>query len=182
MKTPLSKFHATSRLALCLALPALSGCQPEQPHTLLTQPSVKKYLQATVLQGNVIDQQGVSTSGRVQATDALGRMLAQTDVNAHGRYRLEIPADTVLPVVLSYTPAATAGDQPTLTTVAIDPAIRQYDLNTLTTAIANKAKALGGYTRANMIVAAESMIAAPEANKTSTGFRGDPTQQYGGWH
>jgi len=31
-------------------------------------------------------------------------------------------------------------------------------------------------------MAADSTVGVPDANKTSTGFRGDPTKQYGGWH
>jgi hypothetical protein len=52
----------------------------------------------------------------------------------------------------------------------------------LTTAIAKKAQSMGGYNHANMVRAAEGTIAVPDANKTTEGFRGDPTTQYGGWH
>jgi hypothetical protein len=52
----------------------------------------------------------------------------------------------------------------------------------LTTSIAKKAQALGGYTHANMVQAAEDTAKVPDANKTTAGFRGDPTTQYGGWH
>lgn len=41
---------------------------------------------------------------------------------------------------------------------------------------------MGGYTRANLVRAAEETVHVPDANKTSTGWRGDPTTQYGGWH
>ncbi len=103
-------------------------------------------------------------------------MLASTALD-NGHYQLEAPENTPLPVILNVT-----ADTGTLLAVIVDPSIKHYDINPLTTAIANKAQALGGYTRANMVVAAESMINAPDANKTSTGFRGDPTTQYGGWH
>jgi hypothetical protein len=52
----------------------------------------------------------------------------------------------------------------------------------LTTAIAKAAKTMGGYTRTNMVRAAEETVSVPEGNKTSTGWKGDPTTQYGGWH
>ncbi len=60
--------------------------------------------------------------------------------------------------------------------------INRYDISPLTNAIAQQAKALGGYTLRNMTQAAEDGVHVPDANKTSTGFRGDPTKQYGGWH
>ncbi len=39
---------------------------------------------------------------------------------------------------------------------------------------------MGGFTRANMILAAENTVHTPDANKTTTGWRGDPTTQNGG--
>jgi hypothetical protein len=64
----------------------------------------------------------------------------------------------------------------------IDNIITKYYINPSTTAIAKAAKDMGGYTRANMVRAAENTIHTPDANKTKTGWRGDPTTQYGGWH
>lgn len=37
---------------------------------------------------------------------------------------------------------------------------------------------MGGYNRANMVRAAEGTVAVPDANKTTEGFRGDPTTQW----
>ena len=64
----------------------------------------------------------------------------------------------------------------------VDEKISQYQINPATTAIAKAAKTMGGYTRANLVRAAEETVHVPDANKTSTGWRGDPTTQYGGWH
>jgi hypothetical protein len=69
-----------------------------------------------------------------------------------------------------------------MTAAIIYPNIKKYDINELSTAIAKKAKVLGGYTHYNMMRAAESTVSVPDANKTTTGFKGDPTKQYGGWH
>jgi hypothetical protein len=66
--------------------------------------------------------------------------------------------------------------------VVVDADVTNYDINSFTTNIAAKAKSLGGYTRKNMILAASDSVHTPDANKTSAGFRGDPTSQYGGWH
>jgi hypothetical protein len=93
---------------------------------------------------------------------------------------LEIPAGTALPILLNFTPEAPKADK--LISVAVLPNSSRYDINPLTTAIAKQAKALGGYTRRNLSRAAEDKVNVPDANKTSTGFRGDPTSQYGGWH
>ena len=69
-----------------------------------------------------------------------------------------------------------------MVSVVVYTSIKKYDINELTTLIAKKAKALGGYTQINMVLAADSTVGIPDANKTTTGFRGDPTKQYGGWH
>jgi hypothetical protein len=66
--------------------------------------------------------------------------------------------------------------------VVVDADVTNYDINSFTTNIAAKAKSLGGYTRQNMILAASNSVHTPNANKTSTGWRGDTTKQYGGWH
>jgi len=160
----------------------LAGCEKSDQHTKPTQQTVKKYDQAAILQGLVSNKDGVINAGYIEATDSKGRSLARTGLQNNGRYQLEISANTMLPIVLTFYPGSDKAALQKLIAVAVDPDITQYDLNPLTTAIAKKAEALGGYTRANMVIAAESTISAPEENKTSTGFRGDPTRQYGGWH
>lgn len=167
--------HLSMLLALCVAS-IITACEKNQPHTIAIQSGTKSFASATVLQGAVSNKSGIVKSGTVALFDAQNQSLLKTELE-NGHYQLEVSKDTPLPVVLS---VATGTE--TLLAAVVDPSISQYDINPLTTAIAKKAQALGGYTRANMVVAAESMINAPDENKTSTGFRGDPTTQYGGWH
>jgi hypothetical protein len=100
-------------------------------------------------------------------------VIVSAQVQEKGRYQLEIPAQIKLPIVLR-------SDE--FISVVIDSDVTNYDINSLTTTIAARAKALGGYTRKNIVSAASDSVNAPEANKTSTGWRGDTTSQYGGWH
>lgn len=173
-------FFIALMLLIFAAIPA--GCEKASQHTLSNPKAAKKYDQATILQGLVSNKAGAIKAGDIEATDSKGQVLAHAALQDNGRYRVEIPANTVLPVVLRFYPEAGEPNLEKFIAVAVEPGITQYDLNPLTTAIAKKAEALGGYTRANMVMAAESTISAPEENKTSTGFRGDPTRQYGGWH
>ena len=144
----------------------LSACNEMQQSKPATQ-SVTKYTEtAVVLSGKV-----ESKTGNVNALDG-ENVVASASVQ-NGRYQLEIPAQTKLPIILHYD---------NLIAVAIDADITTYDINELTTAIAAKAQALGGYSRNNLVLAASNSVHTPDANKTSTGFRGDPTSQYGGWH
>lgn len=129
--------------------------------------SVTKYTATSVLLSGKVDN-----GANVQAIDEKQNVIASTTVE-NGRYKIEIPAQTKLPIILR------SGD---LISVVVDIDLKNYDINNLTTEIAAKAKALGGYTRQNMVLAASNSVRTPDANKTSTGWRGDTTSQYGGWH
>lgn len=160
----------------------LTGCEKETQHSPLVKATVKKFEAATVLEGTVADDQGPVKTGSVRALDSQGRMIAGTQLQNDDRYRIEIPAGTVLPVVLSYLPAGKEAGGEELITAVVHSNLTVYSINPLSTAIARKARELGGYTHANLVLAAESMGTVPDANKTTAGFRGDPTKQYGGWH
>lgn len=179
MISGVSKFAVLTAVLAGSVLPAACG-QNEQPKTIVQ--NVKQFSKATVLQGLVIVKDRPVSSGLVTATDASGKILAEVSLRDGNHYRLEIPAQTKTPVLLHYLPEADspAGDQ--LLSVVVEPSVTNYDISALTTAIAKQAEALGGYTRANMVMAAENMVNVPDANKTTAGFRGDPTKQYGGWH
>lgn len=163
-------------LMLLIASCGLIACDNKTPNTAAPQ-VVKKYTKATLLEGRVSDDHGLIKVGKVKATDTEQHTIVSTEID-NGRYQLEIPANTELPIVLS----ANQATNELLIVAVIDPMISKYDINPRTTAIANKAKAMGGYTRSNLVMAAEDMVSVPDANKTTTGFRGDPTTQYGGWH
>ena len=160
----------------------VTGCEQTNQTRLLTRQAVKKYDKATTLVGSVSTNSGVVKTGSIKVTDSKDQLVVAADVQSNGRYQIEIPANTQLPIVLTYDSEPAKPDAEELIAAIVDSAITKYDLNPLTTAIARKAQELGGYTRSNMIQAAESTVSVPDANKTSTGFRGDPTTQYGGWH
>ena len=166
------------KLVLLLTLLSLVGCEQSQKNTTpLSQQAVKKYTQETKLLGVISNQQGRLKSGIVKVTDENKKVIATAEVDTHGQYNVLIPENTLLPILLNFE----QGSEHYLV-VVIDPSIHQYDINPLTTKIAEAAKSMGGYTRANLVVAASNMVHVPDANKTTTGFRGDPTTQYGGWH
>jgi hypothetical protein len=114
----------------------------------------------------------------VEVTDETGRLITHVDV-VDSHFSVEIPANTVLPILLTFSSESSTDK---LVAVVIDDMMTLYFINPSTTAIAKAAKEMGGYTRANMTLAAENTVHTPDANKTTTGWRGDPTTQYGGWH
>lgn len=157
---------------------AVTGCGPEQQTPKVTQTAPKKYVQATMLEGTVSDNKGLVKTAKLEAANESGQIVAETTVD-NGHYNLEIPAGTVLPMLLTVTPE---GETEKLTVAVIHNSITKYDINPLTTKIAKAAKTMGGYTHGNLTRAAEETVHVPESNKTTTGWRGDPTKQYGGWH
>ena len=160
----------------------ITGCEESNQNNPLIQQTVKKYDKATILEGNVSNDEGPIKAGVIKVTDSKEQLVASTTLQNSGHYRVEIPANTVLPIVLTFYPEADTADVEKLITAVVHPTITKYDINPLTTLIAKKAKSMGGYSHANMVRAAEGTVTVPDANKTTEGFRGDPTTQYGGWH
>ncbi len=148
-----------------LLLSACNEMQQSKPAQKVTQ----KYTASTVLLTGKVQ----GTSEIVEAMDESQNVMISARVQEKGRYQLEIPAQTKLPLILR---------NDDFISVVVDTDITNYDINSLTTTIAARAKALGGYTRKNMVLAASDSVNTPDANKTSTGWRGDTTSQYGGWH
>lgn len=167
--------------AILFIVGLLSACN-KQPQPQIAKEPLKKYETAVSLQGAVSDNNGLIKSGKVEAKTESGQLLAETTLENTARFQLNIPAGVALPVILSFSPNDAKSGGEKMLSVAVQPGIRKYDINPLTTAISKQAKALGGYTLRNMTRAAEEAVHVPDANKTSTGFRGDPTTQYGGWH
>jgi len=167
-------------LLLFIASGFLTGCEKGNKSTVSIKQVIKKYEQATTLEGVVSNNHGHLRAGTIKVTDNYEELVASTAVQNNGHYSVKIPADTVLPIVLTFYPEAADGEK--LITAVVHPAITKYDINPLTTSIAKKALAMGGYTHANLVRAAEGTATVPDANKTTAGFRGDPTKQYGGWH
>jgi hypothetical protein len=110
------------------------------------------------------------------------QLLTQIELVDGPHYSVEVPAGTTLPILLAYYPTAYAGEVQRMISVVVHAAASKFDINPLSTQIAKQAKDLGGYTHKNLVRAAESTGTVPASNKTTAGFHGDPTTQYGGWH
>lgn len=166
-------------LTLIIASVFLVACDDQKKKAPLIKVPVQKYKQLKIMTGAVLDKEGPVLEGEIKVADSAGKVVATTRLENSKNYRVEIPAGTTLPIVLTANPE---GSSNKLRAVIISSAISKYDITPLTTKIAKQAKELGGYTYANLVMAAGSTVNVPDANKTSTGFRGDPTKQYGGWH
>jgi hypothetical protein len=167
---------------LSLFLSACNNSDNSSKPTIPIQEKIQVYSKQTILKGKVSSEDKTFTSGSILVTDVKGKTVATTQLGKGNHYSVTIPSGTGLPIILSFSPEGNDNKKDKLIAVALYPAIKVYDINDTSTAIASTAKARGGYTHKNMVFAADNLVGVPDANKTSTGFRGDPTKQYGGWH
>jgi len=162
---------------------SLNGCDSDKKSTASPiKQAVQKYSTDTTLKGRVGNKRGAINSGIIKAKDSNGKVVATTELQNSNKYTLTIPAATELPLVLTFQADKSSPAKDNLISVVIYTSLKKFDINDLTTSIAKKAKQMGGYNHRNMSMAADSSVGIPDSNKTSTGFRGDPTAQYGGWH
>ncbi len=177
---PAFKQSISTLLIIFITSFVLGGCGQDKPTAPLIKKPVKKYSKLTTLKGTVTNDKKTINAGLIKVTDEKGKAITKTELQNDNHYTVEIPANTTLPIILTFYPKGANKDQ--LVSVAVDPYIKTYDITPRTTAIAEYAKSLGGYTHSNMVQAANSGVAAPGKNRTSATFRGDPTKQFGGWH
>lgn len=168
--------------SLLLITDLLSGCDSKPKTALIAQPRVEQYSHAMTLEGLVTNDNGPVKTGIIKALNEKGDTMASVELKGTSRYQLDLPAGTLLPLVLTYYPTADAPESHRMMTVAIHAMTSKYDINPASTRISKQAKLLGGYTHNNWVRAAENSGIVPADNKTTAGFRGDPTKQYGGWH
>jgi hypothetical protein len=179
---PLRKGLASTLLLMLTSAALLTGCGEQSNSITAINEPVQKYEKEVTLAGAVTGQNGPITNGKILATDEKGKVISSSSLENTSRYSIVIPAGTLLPILLQVHPDTGAENGKPLTLAIADALMTNYNINPLTTAIAEKAKSLGGYTRKNLMAAAVLSTSVPDEDKTSSGFRGDPTKNYGGWH
>ena len=78
-------------LLLLMAVCFLTGCEKSKQNTALVNAVIKKYEQATLLEGSVSDNDGPIKVGTIKVTDNNGQPVASVAVQDNGHYRVEIP-------------------------------------------------------------------------------------------
>ncbi len=92
----------SSRIAWLVMAVLLSGCGKEAKPQKLHKETVQKYEKTVTLQGSVSNNTGLVKSGKIEARLPSGELLAETVLENSARYQLQIPAGTVLPLILSF--------------------------------------------------------------------------------
>ena len=166
----------------CIYLFVLTSCGNSAPQNDGPASTVQSS-SAVSLYGQIRDEKGFFKNGKVVATDQRNKRVSEVDwQDEHGKYSIEIPAGTIFPVLLTAEAKHEGGKQKALVAAVINPNLTKHDITPNSTMVAEKAKALGGYTKKNMMQASLDTVNRPQGDRTVGGFRGDPTKQFGGWH
>ncbi|MDD5462474.1 MAG: hypothetical protein PHG00_12700 [Methylococcales bacterium] len=116
-------------LMLFIASCSMAGCEKEDQSTPPLPKTLKKYDKATVLEGSVSDNHGPVKAGVIKVTDNNEQLGTSTTLQGSNLYTVEIPANTILPIVLTFYPDAQNDDAEKLVTAIVHAAITQYDIN-----------------------------------------------------
>jgi len=135
---------------------------------------------AVQLRGIVANREGLVGEGQVVIKDSNGRTITTVKLQGEKGYTATIPANTSFPIILS---VSNEGKQ--LRAVVLNPETDKQDITIMSTLVVESAENLGGFTRENMARAATNAINQSRTKSgkgTVSGFKGDPTKQFGGWH
>jgi hypothetical protein len=161
-------------VVLAWALAGLAACGSEAPPTAFTG---ELYEKAATISGEVRIGSRVITQGQLDATDFNGRAVASAEWSA-GNYQITIPAATTYPIMVTAHPQNEGTT--ILRRVIVKPETDKIMITERTTAIADKAAQMGGYTPDNVMAA--TLDTSGPINPIGGGPSGESTQHYGGWH
>jgi len=133
------------------------------------------------IRGLVSDDRGPIPYAPVEATDEDGRLKATTTAGEDGHFEITIPATATYPLLL----VAKLPQGKELRAVVTSAQVAEQDISPYTDLVVKTARQLGGLTPDNIARAAGAAInmrPSQGGKRSSTGFKGDLTKQYGGWH
>ena len=167
-----------------ILLSVLIGCENNNTSKSQISPAanVVKHNKAVTVTGIVRVGKSRIQGGNITIADTKGAVLTSAHFKDQPTFSVEIPAGTSYPVLLSVYPETEAFRRTTLKVVVMNPYSTDQVVTRTTTAIAENALALGGYTVKNMLQATRTTSPFPDRDTTVEGFSGDPTTKFGGWH
>ncbi len=133
------------------------------------------------IRGLVSDDRGPVPYAPIEATDEDGRLKATAAAGEDGHFEITIPATATYPLLL----VAKLPNGKQLSAVVTSNQVAEQDISPYTDLVVKTARQLGGLTPGNIARAAGAAInmrPSQGGKRSSTGFKGDLTKQYGGWH
>lgn len=163
---------------ICLFIPfifVITGCDSNRSSVSATGP--------TTIQGLVSDDDGpVGRAEIVAVESSSNRVIAKGKLEQDGHYQITLPATPNYPILLK---ATVEKNGKVFQAVVTSNLVSEQDISPRTDLVVKSAELLGGLTPENIAKAAGAAInqrPTQSGKKTSTGFKGDLTKQYGGWH
>ncbi|HEB78064.1 MAG TPA: carboxypeptidase regulatory-like domain-containing protein [Methylothermaceae bacterium] len=133
------------------------------------------------IRGLVSDDRGPVPFAEIEATDEDGRLKATATAEQDGHFQITIPPTAPYPLLL----VAKLPNGKELLAVVTSNQVVEQDISPYTDLVVKNARQLGGLTPGNIAKAAGAAInmrPSQGGKRSSTGFKGDLTKQYGGWH
>ncbi len=136
---------------------------------------------SVTIRGLVSDDRGPVPFAEIEATDEDGRLKATATAEQDGHFQITIPPTAPYPLLL----VAKLPNGKELLAVVTSNQVVEQDISPYTDLVVKNARQLGGLTPGNIAKAAGAAInmrPSQGGKRSSTGFKGDLTKQYGGWH
>jgi len=152
----------------------LTGCS-EDSSPISSQSTPAK------IEGQVFDDHGKVKKATIDVLDKTERRLTTVELQGDGHFRIRIPASAGYPVVLK----AKLEMGKILEAVVTNNQVKEQDISPYTDLVVKSARLRGGLTPENITGAAGAAInmrRSQGGKRSSSGFKGDLTKQYGGWH
>jgi len=160
---------------LILPIFLLGGCGQE------TSTSSSHSGKPASIEGSVFDDNGEVKQATIEALDKNENRLVSTRLDPQGHFKIKIPSTAKYPVILR----AKLKDGKVLEAVLINDQVVEQDISPFTDLVVKSARLNGGLTPENITIAAGAAInmrRSQGGKRSSSGFKGDLTKQYGGWH
>jgi hypothetical protein len=131
---------------------------------------------------HVFSDDGPVDRARISVEDVGGKEVAAAELTGEPRVYVSVPAGARYPLIVKANPADGSA---ALKAAVINSLVTEQDVSPVTTLVVDAALSFGGLTEQNLAKAAGAAISQRRTSGgsgTSSGFKGDPTKQYGGWH
>ncbi len=166
--------HLTSFIFILTAL-LITGCSED------STPAVSSQETPAMIEGSVFDDHGRVGKATIEVVDKNERHLATATLQDDGQFHIKVPAGAAYPVILK----AKLSNGKVLEAVVTSNQVVELDITPHTDLVVKSARLRGGLTPENIAGAAGAAInmrRSQGGKRSSSGFKGDLTKQYSGWH
>jgi hypothetical protein len=178
-KTVLNLMRASTWAAALTLAGLFGGCDSGGDSSSMSAPSTTE----AKISGNVSNEAGPLTHGRLEVTDKNGKVVTSTELQGTNHYEVTIPAGTAYPIIITVFPPADAVSTAPVKAVVTSEIADRQDVTAVSTIVVDSALALGGLTPENIAKASGGAIGLRQTSGASAAVGGagaGPGQSGGG--